>query len=117
MATKPRDGRVHVNGALANENYLAAGTTTMNLESLDVPDGAVFVMGDNRGNSVDSRAYGPLPATNVKQPVVIENFALDKLLLATTAALAIVLASAVLWPRLRRRVGEDLDQLRQARDG
>lgn len=35
-----------------------------------VPAGAVFVLGDNRANSLDSRAFGPIPADELQGRVV-----------------------------------------------
>jgi len=65
------DGVLIVNGEPANEPYLAAGMTTPGVERGVVPTGHVFVMGDNRVNSADSRAFGPVPFENVKALVVV----------------------------------------------
>jgi signal peptidase I len=35
-----------------------------------VPDGCVFVLGDNRDSTRDSRAFGPVPASNIRGRVV-----------------------------------------------
>lgn len=60
-----REGRVYVNGEVVEEPYLTEGTETSAFGPVQVPDGMIFVMGDNRGNSDDSRAFGPIPVEEV----------------------------------------------------
>jgi signal peptidase I len=57
-------GRLHRNGAPADEPYLLAATET-DCASVTVPDGAVYVMGDDRAIARDSRTYGPISAGDV----------------------------------------------------
>jgi signal peptidase I len=52
-----RDGKVRVNGQPLEEKYLPAGTFTSNFAPEKVPSNSVWVMGDNRGNSEDSRVF------------------------------------------------------------
>jgi signal peptidase I len=55
-----RDGHVYVNDRLLAEKYLDKGVTTVNLTRQTIPEHHIFVMGDNRSNSEDSRVFGPI---------------------------------------------------------
>ncbi len=57
-------GRLYRNGAAVDEPYLAAGTTT-DCGPVTVPPGKLYVMGDNRNNSQDSRVFGPIDRSTV----------------------------------------------------
>ena len=49
------EGKVYVDGKVLVENYIFEPITTGEIGPLTIPEGKMFVMGDNRGNSADSR--------------------------------------------------------------
>lgn len=55
-----RDNQVLVNGRILEEPYLDEGEVIGDFEPVEVPEGCVFVMGDNRDDSRDSRAFGSI---------------------------------------------------------
>ncbi|MBI2862055.1 MAG: signal peptidase I [Chloroflexi bacterium] len=60
------NGAVYVNGNKLDEPYLAAGTRTESAtKNFQVPGNSYFVLGDNRGQSNDSRAIGSIPRDGI----------------------------------------------------
>ena len=59
------DGKLLRNGEPVTERYLDPGVTTTGCEKTEVKPGELYVMGDNRGNSQDSRAFGVIRESDV----------------------------------------------------
>lgn len=59
------DNQVYVNGRPIAEPYLPDGVTTRDFEEIAVPADHVFMMGDNRNQSRDSRVFGPIPREDI----------------------------------------------------
>jgi signal peptidase I len=61
--------QVKVNNRLLDEPYIAAPPRYES--SWTVPEGSLFVLGDNRNNSSDSHSWGPVPLENVVGKAVV----------------------------------------------
>lgn len=82
-----KDGKVYINGEELQEDYLPEGTVTDSMASesisggqfldLIVPEGTVFVMGDNRSHSADSRRFGCIPYGKIEGKVVLRFWPLN----------------------------------------
>jgi signal peptidase I len=74
------DGVLFVNGEAQNEPYLNQELPFRgSYGPTEVPEGHIFVMGDNRGNSADSRVFGPLPLENVKGEAFVRFWPISKI--------------------------------------
>jgi len=65
-----RLGRLYVNGKLIEEPYVHE-PGLYNMDSFTVPEGTVFVLGDHRTNSEDSRFFGPVKLELIKGKAIL----------------------------------------------
>lgn len=74
------NGNVYINGTLLDEGYLSEGVVTKQNAFYDliVPDGYLFVMGDNREYSMDSRSFGCIPIEKVEGRVICRIWPFNK---------------------------------------
>lgn len=75
------NGRVFVNGSSIDEPYTFGKQTTCGAycKPLTLGPEEYWVMGDNRPNSLDSRAFGPVSADQIVGRVVLRYWPLDQL--------------------------------------
>jgi len=66
---KITSGKVYVNNELIEQPYLieenARNSYSQNMPEQTIPEDSLFVLGDNRDNSKDSRVWGVVPIENV----------------------------------------------------
>ena len=78
--------KVYVDGVELNEDYINFQTVTHSSgqTKLVVPKGYVFVMGDNRGESLDSRSFGCISVNAIVGRALFRIFPLSEMGLLTT---------------------------------
>ncbi|NLY54716.1 MAG: signal peptidase I [Firmicutes bacterium] len=67
-----KDGKLYINNKVQSEPYLS-GVTLGNYGPVTVPEGTVFVLGDNRNLSMDSRdaSVGMVPYGNIRGKAIL----------------------------------------------
>jgi len=73
------DGQVYINSKLLPEPWLPRGTTTTGIRTQKIPPNQYFVMGDNRGDSCDSRMWGTVPRSYIVGKVVMRIWPLSRI--------------------------------------
>ena len=81
-----KDGSVYINEEKLGENYLQDGVVTdmkignnqLYFTDFVVPENCVFVLGDNRTGSTDSRAFGCIPLEKIEGTVAFRFWPISK---------------------------------------
>lgn len=70
-------GRVYISGKPLDEPYVG-GVATTGVQATVVPEGCVYLLGDNRSLSEDSRDFGPVPIKQLLGKLLIRISPLSK---------------------------------------
>lgn len=74
-----KNGNVYVNYLLLDEKYIKGTTYPYRMEEkITIPQGKVFVMGDNRENSNDSRLFGLVDLGSIEGRAVFRYWPFDR---------------------------------------
>ena len=76
-----RGGHVYINDRLLDEPYLPPGDLTADFGPVTVPPGRIWVLGDNRSDSCDSRCFpeGAIPESSVIGRAIVRVWPVDHL--------------------------------------
>ena len=72
-------GEVYIDGQLIEEDYLKDGITPGEITDCQVPEGQLFVMGDNRVVSIDSRELGCIDQDTVMGKAVLRLYPFNEI--------------------------------------
>jgi signal peptidase I len=73
-----KDNHVLVNGTAIDEPYLNDGTMMPDMPERSIPQDQIWVMGDNRNESSDSRVFGPIAVDDVVGKAIVRIWPLDR---------------------------------------
>lgn len=79
-----KNEKVYLNKKPLQENYLSAGTMTatgpyLGNKTYTIPNGYVFVLGDNRADSFDSRFFGTINVKDILGHAIIRIYPFTKI--------------------------------------
>ena len=75
-----KNGNVFINYLQLNEGYIKGKTFPYRLEEkMTIPEGTVFVMGDNRENSDDSRLFGLVELNSIEGKATFRYWPFDRM--------------------------------------
>lgn len=69
---------IHPQGVALEESYLAPGTITSGEIDLTLSNDSYFLLGDNRTESLDSRAFGPVKRSYIVGKTLFRGWPIDK---------------------------------------
>lgn len=72
-----KNNKLYINDKEVEEDFIDVKTNDFNLASLgylEIPDNYYFVVGDNRGDSLDSRVLGIIPKEEIEGKIIFSLF-------------------------------------------